>query len=263
MIMCRAVLWSALIGMGMSLAFGPAAAAPQVVQIDPVSPSLPENVLRMHIQFSDPMREGYISKYIRVIDVETGAEVEQAFFDSFYELWTPDHRRLTLLVDPGRVKTGLEAHDTLGRAFVAGRDVRIEVSSDWPTLSGDTLAGTFAQSFTVTPEERSAMDPSTWDVSFDHGVVRLSFDRVIDIHSLNAHVRVLDNTDTPIGSDWALDETGQVALSTIETSAVPHRLVIRHRFEDVAGNTVTAAFDHQKGDVEAAQERAISFLPIP
>ncbi len=48
------------------------------------------------------------------------------FFDNVYELWSDDHRQITILVDPGRVKTGLKENLKRGRAFIAGLRVQTQ-----------------------------------------------------------------------------------------------------------------------------------------
>lgn len=260
--MRRAFVPLAVLGMVVSLAFGPAAAAPEVVQIDPASQSIPENVLRMHVRFSEPMREGYFSDHIELVDLETGAVIPRAFYDSFYELWSKDHRRLTLLVDPGRVKTELQAHDEMGRAFANGRRYELRVLPQWKTMSGEELAQPFAWQFMVEPEIRTAMSPDAWQIEAAAGQVTIAFDRVVDLHSLNAHMRVLDASVAPIMEEWTLDPSGRVATVRFDPQRIPTQIALRHRFEDVAGNTVAAAFDHVKGSVSADQERAVSYISL-
>lgn len=235
-------------------------AEPLVVGVQPAAPDLPENILRFHITFSEPMREGVVSDHVVLRRKDTGKDVAQVFFDNFYELWSDNHRRLTLVVDPGRVKTGLSANSEMGRAFVAGDEYILSVLPGWQSLAGDTLDTQFDQTFKAIPEFRSPMVPQDWQITFENRVLSILFDRPIDIYSLSAHAVPITEDDIAVDGHWELDGDGRTAQFTIEGDATPTRLAIRHRFEDVAGNTIIAAFDHKSGTIDASQERGISFF---
>jgi|GEM_PF-4488641 len=98
----------------------------RVEEVYPSADELPENLLRFFIYFSAPMGSGGIHESFELLDGE-GRPVPGVFLDSRYELWSPDRRRLTLLLDPGRVKTGLKAHNRLGRALIVGEEYRLRV----------------------------------------------------------------------------------------------------------------------------------------
>ncbi|HAA19186.1 MAG TPA: hypothetical protein DCP28_10590, partial [Cytophagales bacterium] len=92
---------------------------PEVLAVYPSADTLPENLLRMYVEFATPMKTtGNLSR-IQLKDAQ-GQVLNGVLFDNVYELWDPDQRQLTLLFDPGRVKTGLQAHDALGRALTPG-----------------------------------------------------------------------------------------------------------------------------------------------
>lgn len=80
---------------------------------------LPENLPRLYIYFPRPMSPNIQSSDIKLFEA-SGQEISLVFLPMRFELWSPDRRRLTFLLDPGRVKTGLIADDTLGRALIDG-----------------------------------------------------------------------------------------------------------------------------------------------
>ncbi|MEO0931908.1 MAG: hypothetical protein AAFY14_14880, partial [Pseudomonadota bacterium] len=91
----------------------PAAACtgPATTVVDEIYPSgdvVPENLLRMYLYFSGPMAEADILPHIRLRH-EDATAVDGVFLSNRFDLWSPDRTRLTLLLDPGRVKTGLNA----------------------------------------------------------------------------------------------------------------------------------------------------------
>jgi hypothetical protein len=235
-------------------------AEPLVVGVQPTAPDLPENILRFHITFNEPMREGVVFDHVVFQRKDTGEEVAQVFYDNFYELWSDNHRRLTLIVDPGRVKTGLAANSEMGRAFVAGDEYILSVLPGWVSLAGEPLDTQFDYAFRAFPEIRSPMAPRDWKITFENRVLSILFDRPIDIYSLSAHAVPITEDDIAVDGRWDLDGNGRSAQFTIEGDAIPTRLAIRNRFEDVAGNTIIAAFDHKSGTIDAGQERGITFV---
>ncbi|MEL6181361.1 MAG: hypothetical protein AAFS10_20555, partial [Myxococcota bacterium] len=139
---------------------------PSVVSVYPRVTELPENVLRFYVYFSEPMADGDFLEHIRLEHVETGQILTDVFFDNIYELWSRDRKRITLLVDPGRVKTGLEANQRLGRAFPAGQTYRLHVLTTWKSLRGMPLDAPFIQTYRTIHEDRQPVDVQAWRVTF-------------------------------------------------------------------------------------------------
>ena len=87
----------------------PARDAATVEAIYPSGDRLPANLLKFYIHFSRPMREGEpVFDRIRLID-DRGREIGDPW--RRVDLWTPDARRLTLYVHPGRIKRGVNLRD--------------------------------------------------------------------------------------------------------------------------------------------------------
>ena len=100
---------------------------PAVVDgIFPSSDALPENLLRFYVHFSAPMQSGGVQDHIVLLGSD-GQPVVAAFLELTTELWGPAMRRLTVLLDPGRIKRGVckatcrKQHRVQVRCF-AGRD---------------------------------------------------------------------------------------------------------------------------------------------
>ncbi len=87
-------------------------ALPAVVQIPstvvtdvyPAGDVIPENLLRMYVQFSGPMGQQGGLDHVVLLDAR-GREMPDALLPLDTELWNGDRTRFTLLFDPGRVKT--------------------------------------------------------------------------------------------------------------------------------------------------------------
>lgn len=83
----------------------PQASATSVQTIYPTSSTIPENLLKFYLQFSAPMSRGGIYQHLHLLE-EDGTAVELPFLELDEELWDPTMTRLTLLIDPGRIKRG-------------------------------------------------------------------------------------------------------------------------------------------------------------
>ena len=76
------------------------------MHVFPSASVVPENQLRMYIQFSAPMgRRGGLD-HVKLLD-ETGDEVDDPFLPLDAEFWNADRTRYTLFFDPGRQKRGI------------------------------------------------------------------------------------------------------------------------------------------------------------
>ncbi|MEO0604008.1 MAG: hypothetical protein AAF211_21405 [Myxococcota bacterium] len=233
-----------------------AAAKPRVVSVLPSTPDLPENVLRFYVTFSHPMAEGDFLRHLRLERVDSGEELTGVFFDNIHELWSADRTRITLLVDPGRVKTGLRAHEERGRAFVAGGTYRLRVRPTWRSLQGQPLETELVHDFRAIAEDRVAVDPGTWSLQLPatggRGPLHVDFGEPVDHVSVHRLLWVTSPDGTPLRGAWQL---GREERTATWTPAQPwsgdvgaHALVVNGRFEDVAGNNLNAAMDHRMED---------------
>jgi len=104
-----------------------AAAAAQVAIAASVTPSgdcVPENLLRIELHLAHPLWPALAMDHVRLVD-EDGETIAGAFLD--LPLPGDGGRTITLLLHPGRVKTGVGANVAMGRALRAGHDVGLVV----------------------------------------------------------------------------------------------------------------------------------------
>jgi len=221
----------------------------RLVAIHPTAAVVPVNLLRIYVRFSAPMSEGWAARAVRMVDGATGASLPDAFLGADDELWDRSRRRLTLLLDPGRIKRGLAPHQQTGYPLVEGRTVAIVVDASFPDADGQPLAQGASRRYRVGPPVRARVTPGGWTLrrpaagSSDPLVVEL--DRPLD-HALLEHgIGVLDADLAPVpgrsapGSgerSWRFEPDGA-------WGAGPHRLRVAARLEDLAGNSVRRVFD--------------------
>lgn len=138
------------------------APATRIEQVYPSTNVLPANTLRLYIRFSAPMSAGNAFQHIRLLE-DGGRIVPGAFLDQ--ELWDPQHTRLTVLFDPGRIKRGLVPARQLGTPIVEGRHYRLEIDSGWRDANGASLLRDFEKTFTGGAADRTRADPKSWRIA--------------------------------------------------------------------------------------------------
>ena len=245
----------------------------EVVAIYPSAAELPVNLLRVYVHFSSPMSEGWAGRSVRVYREDTGEELEGAFLPPDPELWDPARRRLTMLLDPGRIKRGLVPNQEAGYPLVEGVTVKVTVGPEFRDSKGQPLTFGAERSYRIVPPFRSRIDTRIWLLGAAKAGSReplvVEFDRPLD-HALLQHcLRVCDSSGTMVPGDGV---PGAAECSWRFTPALPwedagYQLVVDSTLEDVAGNTPVRVFDR---DVTKAEDipseggrLAVDFACIP
>jgi hypothetical protein len=253
----------------------------RVDRIYPSADRWPMNQLKMYIHFSAPMRAGRAMEHIRLIDVATGDDVEQPFVTVQEELWGPDHRVLTVLYDPARIKRGLVPNQQAGLPLQTGRSYRLVVDSAWRDAAGQPLAASFERSFEVGDLDRTSPHPGEWSISLPPSgttdPLTIDFGEPLDHGLLRSLIGVRRAASRSAGEGWrtqggttVADElAGTIEVADAETTwrfhpATPwapgdYEIVVPAMLEDLAGNTLKGLFDAEVGsrrsefaDAEAA-----------
>lgn len=133
----------------------------EIAQVFPSDSIVPENLLRIYLHFSAPMSRGDVYRHTRILD-ETGKPVHQPFLALGEELWDPSGRRLTLLLDPGRIKKGLSPRLEHGPILVAGRKYTLVVDRDMRDALGRPLKADVRKEFRAGPAIEQAIDQTRW-----------------------------------------------------------------------------------------------------
>ena len=215
----------------------------RVSRVYPSTSEIPENLLRFYVHFTAPMSRGDALRWVRLED-STGASIEQAFLALEDELWDPRATRLTLLLDPGRIKSGLRPRAELGRALAQGREVTLVIDARWPDASGRPLGEGFRRAFRVVAADQATPDPAYWRLEPPRAggrkPLRIALGEPLDSALLQRLVWVEDAAGrTARRLDRA--RRGRTVLELHASSAVergPATVVIDRRLEDLAGNRV-------------------------
>ncbi|HEY6533191.1 MAG TPA: hypothetical protein VIY72_12855, partial [Acidimicrobiales bacterium] len=116
----------------------PRPATTEVTAIHPGCDEVPRNLLRLYVEFSAPMSEGQASTHLALVD-EEGGEMAHALLVVEDELWDGARRRLTVLLDPARIKRGLVPHRELGYPLRQGETFRVDIGEGFLDATGAPL----------------------------------------------------------------------------------------------------------------------------
>jgi len=228
------------------------AAAPtpptRIVRLLPASDTFPENLLRFYLEFSAPMSRENGRDHIHLLD-DRGSEVPNTFLNLDVEFWSPDYRRYTVFLDPGRVKRGILPNDTFGRALVAGRRYTISVDAAWRDANGKPLETPFTQSFTAVPADLAPIKLTDWRVAAAPAGTRsplvVAFPKALDHGILHRAIGVRRTGGEAISGEVVVepDAKGWSFRPSQAWRAGSYELVVLSILEDVCGNRIGRPFD--------------------
>ena len=226
-----------------------AEAPPRVVLVEPSGSRVPASLLRLSIRFAKPV-EGAVLPRLSLRHAD-GATIAEPFLEQ--ELWSPDDRTLTVLLHAGRVKTGLQARDTLGPLLVEGDDVVL-------ALDGRPL-----HQWHVDPVDESGPRTSAWRLSPVHAGSREAL-----VVALDAPVDGQDANYLAIADSRGRRVPGRAQLTHGECTwtftpdrpwqAREYRLLVRGTLEDSSGNRVGSHFETSLSS--PAAQAADSVIPF-
>lgn len=226
----------------------PPTAATEVAAVYPTAATLPENQLKFYLHFTAAMGRGDAYDHLRLLD-EAGSDLDLPFLEIGEELWDPSGKRLTLLLDPARVKRGLKPREEQGPVLEAGRCYTLVIERRWRDAAGRPLGAEFRKRFSVGPPDEACPDPRRWQLSVPAAGSRAPL-----------VVRLGESLDQALLERmlWVTDPAGQRLPGEIQIgdrearwSFIPkqvwqpgnYQLVADTLLEDLAGNSIARKFE--------------------
>jgi len=209
---------------------------------------LPENLLRLYIHFSAPMTRGHAWENLRLLD-GAGRAVDMPFLELDEELWDRSGTRLTVFIDPGRIKRGVRPLEEIGPALSAGGSYVLEVLPEMEDAGGKPLRAGHRKTFRVGPPDREPLDPRSWNISAPRAGGKdplvIGLGKPLD-HGLLLSAFSIEGPDrAPVEGD-AMTLDGERTWSF--TPAEPwksgeHAVAVSTTLEDPAGNAIGRPFE--------------------
>jgi hypothetical protein len=223
-----------------------------VKEVYPTADLLPENLLKFYIHFSAPMSRGHIYDHIQLRG-ENGNAIELPFLEIDEELWDPSLTRLTLFIDPGRIKRGVRPLEEIGPALEAGKRYSLVIDREWKDSTGNTLAKTFEKHFKVAPPDREPLNPQQWKIHEPKpggsDPLEITFPKPLDHALAQRLIRVFGSGNAPNtaavpGKVTLLDHERRWRFSPDASwTSGRYCLQIDAIIEDLAGNNIGKPFE--------------------
>jgi hypothetical protein len=226
------------------------------IQVFPSASEIPTNLLRFHISFDEVPEVFDIGTAIRLIDA-TGVAIDHVFLDLNEGLWSADGLTLTVMLHPGRIKTGLIASRSLGNAFREHNRYELQLRREHlpslhhaysPSSASATNEWACIKRFTVIAAVDTAIDAQSLLLSVPnaHSLSRLSitFPHSIDRLGAENYVRLSNAADQLLDVQLEVG-SAEKAIHFVPRHAWPSGPVTIHfsvDFEDVSGNRLSSAF---------------------
>lgn len=219
-----------------------------VVAIHPTAPAVPVNLLRVSVTFSAPMDEGSASGHVHLEDAD-GRDIAHGLLAMPPELWDRPRRRLTLLLEPGRVKRGLVPNTELGAPLAHSPGVSVVVDVEMRDSAGTALVAGARRSYRVESAVRTRVDPEQWQVTWptagSQEPLVIDFDRPLD-HALALRCLRVTSSDGRVVPGHAALGPGEVRwffAPAARWPEGPYELHVDAALEDLAGNSVRRVLD--------------------
>jgi len=218
-----------------------------VARVYPSGDVVPQNLLRMYVEFSAPMGRKSGVEYITLLD-HAGREIPGAVLPLEYEFWSPDHTRFTVFFDPGRVKKGILPNRQMGRPLEQGRTVTLVISREWRDEHGLPLKEDFRRVLRVGPTDLEPLDTASWHIQApragDRSGLVVTFPEPLD-RGLLMRALGVTRDGKEVEGDIAINqlETGWTFTPKDPWRAGTYGLLALDILEDLAGNQIGRAFE--------------------
>lgn len=224
----------------------PSAVLPYLVAVYPTEDTLPENLLKLYLQFSAPMREGDALQHITLLN-EHNDTVQNVFLN--LDLWNTERTTLTVWLDPGRIKRDLIPNRRMGKPLEKGRPYTLSVSGEWKDIQGSSLRQSYSKKFMVGARDSIAPEPAQWLLQLPEAetgkALSINFREPLDYFLIRETIRITDEKGTRIKGNLNVlhKERGVEFFPEKGWQSGRYRIQVFSYLEDLAGNNLSRLFD--------------------
>lgn len=247
-----------------TIPFNPNEKAPELVAIYPLLDTLPENLLKLYLHFSKPMRSGESLQFIHLL-TEKRDTLRNVFLNLQPELWDTTSTVLTLWLDPGRIKRGLTLNRALGNPLKMNKTYQLVISSAWKGQNGLTLSKSYLKTFVTGKRDEQAPDVKQWQIQLPRAGTTALFvvktQEPLDHYLLSESIGIVDENNTPVKGEIRLSKKDDQVFffPAVPWKAQRYRLQVDARLEDLAGNNLNRVFDR---DITKSKSRNKSYYEL-
>ncbi|MGH9755277.1 MAG: Ig-like domain-containing protein [Blastocatellia bacterium] len=171
------------------------------------------------------------------------------FLEIDEELWDSTMTRLTLIIDPGRIKRGVRPLEEIGPALEAGKSYTLVIGSEWRDGAGNPLKESFRKAFKVGPPDREPPDPIRWKIEAPQAGSRdqlaVVFPEPMDHALARRLMRVAVEPGGIVEGKVLLEDQERRWTFTPDNvwRRGRYQIVIQTTLEDLAGNNIGKPFE--------------------
>lgn len=222
----------------------PKAELPTVVMRHSDTP-FPANALKFYLHFSQAMEQGVFLERITLHRLD-GSVVQGAFRET--ELWSPDGKRLTLWLHPGRQKTGVNLNTDDGPVLVEGERYTLKIAASWRSTEGVPLGKKYTFWIVAAAPDHQCPDLKCWKFAAPKRGTRdplhILFDEPLDPAMMHSALHVRSGDQEVKGAiHIASDARSWSLIPAVEWPLGRYDIVIDPRLEDLAGNNLQHPFE--------------------
>lgn len=242
--------------------------APKLLGIYPKTDTVPENLLKMYFVFDKPMQQTQPTlNFIKVYNTADNKEVE-IFLPLENELWNRDRTRLTLWLDPGRIKKDLIPNKEQGIPIEKENTYQIEVSPKLEDQEGNSLHKSYTKTFYVGARDQEKPLVSLWQITVPEKNTKsglgIDFTEFLDSFLVEETIKVYKGETEIEGAFFISKKANSLVFIPVQPWEKGNYMIqIESRLEDLAGNNLNRLFDEdltQNKELSNSKFKVLEFV---
>ena len=177
----------------------------KVLNVYPSLDSLPSNILKFYIEFSESVGSGQAYEMINILD-ETGKVLPADFVNLGTELWNKERTRLTMWLDPGRIKRDLLKNQTEGEVLEVSKKYTLFLDKRLVSINLNSMETDYEKSFITLESDRIKPKVSEWMLEWIKGKnsIKILFPEAMDYGSTIKAFEVFTKANKKVVGDWQI-----------------------------------------------------------
>ena len=218
----------------------------RVLTIFPNCDTVPTNLLKFYLHFSAPMGYDNPVDHIKLC-TGAGQPIDDAWVEVKEGLWSPDRKRLTLFIHPGRIKRQVGPNQIIGPVLVPLHKYALVIDSTFRDAEGLPLVASHTFQFDVREADRTPINPAMWKIfpprSGSVEPLKLYCSEEIDQALAERLIIVLDENKRLYPGSAKYDNRSWTFTPDEVWTSKKYMIDISAKLEDLAGNTLNYTFD--------------------